>query len=416
MSYQKSDVLIIGAGVIGLSCAYELSKSGVNVTVIDKSEPGFGCSYGNAGWITPCFAMPLPMPGMFIKSLKWLIDPMSPLHINPHPSVLLVKWLIRFLQSMNSKTANRSIAALTEISKYSLKEYEKLESEIGISFGFDRKGLLMVGQTKESVQAATQEMNLVAEHGIPGKLLKESEIKALEPALTGPLQGGVYFPEEAHAEPLAVVRALAKGAIHNGVKIISSAEVFEFQVTGKQIQSVRTTRGTFEANQFVLSTGSWSQALIDPLKLNLPILGGKGYSLILPKFQPAPTIPIMIVDKKIAITPRKDSVRIAGTLELVNQDFSIKTRRVDAIIRGSQECLNVPVNPELIELWRGLRPCTPDGVPIIGFSKPYANLFISAGHQMLGLQSAPGTGRLASDLILGRAPVFDPLPFRATRF
>ena len=108
----------------------------------------------------------------------------------------------------------------------------------------------------------------------------------------------------------------------------------------------------------------------------------------------------MLVDKKIAVTPRKDSVRIAGTLELVNQDYSINTRRVDAIIRGSQEFLKVPQTPEVIELWRGLRPCTPDGVPVIGFSQNYPNLMISAGHQMLGLQSAPGTAKLASDLLL----------------
>jgi D-amino-acid dehydrogenase len=321
---------------------------------------------------------------------------------------------------MTSQKANRSIAALTEISKYSLSEYAKLDQDYGGIFGFERKGLLMIGQTQAGVQSATQEMHCVAEHGIPGKYLSESDIRSMEPALKGPIRGGVYFPEEAHAEPLAVVQTLAKAAIKNGVQIVSSAEVFDFIISdngpNKKVRSVRTTRGYFEGSQFVLATGSWSQALARNLKINIPILGGKGYSMILNSLDPNPKTPIMVVDKKIAITPRKNGLRIAGTLELVNQDYSINTRRVDAIIRGAQECLNVPANPEIIELWRGLRPCTPDGVPVIGFSKHYPNLLITAGHQMLGLQSAPGSGRLACDLLLGNTPIFDPAPFRSNRF
>jgi len=418
MTTQRSDVLVIGSGVIGISCAYELSKRGLKVTVIDKSEPGYGCSYGNAGWITPCFAMPLPLPGMLLKSFKWLLDPMSPLHIKPEPHLLLLRWLFRFLRSMNTQTASRSISVLTDISKYSLKEYANLSAEIGADFGFEQKGLLMVGLSQEGIQSAVQEMNLVAENGIPGKFLSEADAKELEPALTGSILGGVYFPEEAHAEPLQVVKAYVQGATRNGVRIHSSAEVFDFQFSQdqKKLKAVRTTQGWFEADQFVLATGSWSHEITRNLKINIPILGGKGYALIVKDFSPKPKIPMMIVDKKIAVTPRKDSVRLAGTLELVNQDFSINPRRVDAIIQGSQQCMNVPTHLEVKELWRGLRPCTPDGVPIIGFSKHYSNLLISAGHQMLGLQSAPGSARLAADLLTQAQPIFDVVPFRAGRF
>jgi len=416
MENQKSDVLILGAGVIGLACAYELSKRGAKVTVIDKAEPGFGCSYGNAGWMTPCFALPLPMPGMLFKSMKWLIDPVSPLYIKPEPSLLLLKWLIRFLHSMEIRTAQRSVAALTEISKYSLNEYSHLEAELQAPFGFEKNGLLMVSQTEVGMLAAVQEMQLVAEHGVPGRQMSEAEVKSLEPALTGSLKGGVYFPDEAHGEPLAVVKAYVQGATRNGVKIISSAEAFDFRFSGGQIKAVRTTQGWFEASQFVLASGSWSHALAKQLRIELPILGGKGYAIIVKPFNPVPKIPIMIIEKKIAVTPRKGSVRLAGTLELVNQDYSISARRVDAILRGAQQCLNVPQDPEILELWRGLRPCTPDGVPVIGYSKRHSNLFLATGHQMLGLQSAPGTARLAADLLLGVTPPFDPKPFRANRF
>lgn len=421
---QKSDILVIGGGVIGMACAYELSSRGAKVTVIDRGEPGFGCSYGNAGWITPCFAMPLPMPGMMLKSLKWLTNPDGPLYIQPKPSILLARWLTRFLFSMTEKQARSSVAALTEISKYSLDAYAKLDQAFPNTIGFERKGLLMVGQGDAGVKAARTEMDLVAENGIPGRYLDEAGCRELEPALTGPLKGGVYFPDEAHGEPLAIVRALMEGAVRNGATILPRTEVFDFVEQEGRITSVRTTRGEIRAEKFALATGSWSVPIARRLGLNIPILGGKGYSIIVKPFSPAPKIPLMLVEKKIAVTPRKDTIRLAGTLELVDRDESITPRRVNAILKGSAEFMNVPKggldSPELSasisEVWRGLRPCTPDGVPVIGFPKRYANLLVMTGHQMLGLQSAPGSGRLAADLLLGAQPAFDPHPFRATRF
>ncbi|MBC7692888.1 MAG: FAD-dependent oxidoreductase [Methylotenera sp.] len=399
-----------------MSLAYDLSKRGIAVTDIDKGEIGFGCSYGNAGWLTPCFSMPLPMPGMLLKSIGWMLDPVGPLHIKPQPSVLLARWLSRFLVSMNTGLMNRSVSALTEISKYSLDAYAQLDRDYPNTIGFERKGLLMVAHTKAGVKATLKEMNLVAEHGVPGRELDAEGIRNLEPALKGNLLGGVYFPEEAHAEPLAIVKTLTAAAIKNGVQVIPHTEVISFVVDGRKIKGVNTTKGVITSDQYVLATGSWSAKIGKSLNLNVPILGGKGYSIIVKPFNPTPKIPIMILERKIAVTPRKDTVRLAGTLELVNLDESITQKRVDTIIKGSQEFLNVPQNPEIIEVWRGLRPCTPDGVPIIGRPADYDNLFLATGHQMLGLQSAMGSARLAADLLTGTKPIFDPNPFRATRF
>ncbi len=413
---RPTDVLIIGGGIIGLSAAYELTKRGASVTVIDKGDLGHGCSYGNAGWITPCFAMPLPMPGMLLKAIRWLIDPESPLYIRPAASVSLFRWLLRFLFSMRESQMRRSVAALTELSKYSLEAYAKLDAEFPGAFGFERRGLLMVGQSDEGANSARHEMELVAEHGIPGKYLQPDEIRALEPALTGGLRGGVYFPEEAHCEPLAAIRTLAAAAEARGARLLPRTEAFEFKAGPRAIESVRTTRGWLSARQIVLATGSWSGALARELGLRVPVLGGKGYAVVVKPFEPAPKIPIMCVEKKIAVTPRAGSVRLAGTLELVDLNEKITARRVNAILRGSREFMNVPEHPVVEEIWRGLRPCTPDGVPVIGFSRRYGNLLIATGHQMLGVQSATGTARLAADLLTGAPPAFDPRPFRATRF
>lgn len=424
---NRADILVIGAGVIGMATAYELAQRGARVTVIDRGEPGFGCSYGNAGWITPCFAMPLPMPGMLLKSVGWLLDSSSPLHIQPRASWLLLRWLTRFLLSMNRRQMEWAIAGLTEISKYSFEQYARFDREHPGLIGFERKGLLMVGESEAGVRGSIQEMELVARHGIPGRALSGEEAVTLEPALKpGSVRGGVLFPDEAHGEPLAIVRGLQQAAEKLGVRVLSRTEAFEFLTEegpgaggarrAVRIRGVRTTRGELRADQYVLATGSWSVPIARELKLSVPILGGKGYAIIVPPIDPMPKLPIMILDRKIAITPRKDSLRLAGTLELVDRDESITPHRVDAILRGAQGCLRVPERPEIREIWRGLRPCTPDGVPIIGYSPRHSNLLLCTGHQMLGLQSAPGSARLAADLLLGAKPAFDPRLFRADRF
>ncbi len=419
MNSKKTDVLVIGGGVIGMSLAYELSSRGAQVTVIDKGEPGFGCSYGNAGWITPCFAMPLPMPGMFIKAIGWLLDPESPLYIKPAADPVLFRWLTHFMLAMNNTLMQQSIASLVDVSKYSLDSYKALAEQFP-EVRFEQKGLLMVGQSQDGVDAAVEEMELVAKHGVPGKYMTAEEVKKFEPSLTGKIQGGVYFPEEAHAEPLQIVKALAEGARRNGATIISGCEVFDYIVEagakGNRIAGIRTTRGTLTADEYVLSTGSWSTRIGKQLKLSIPILGGKGYAIIAPPLETQPKVPMMLVEKKIAVTPRDGSIRIAGTLELVNMDEGITPRRVDAIVKGARQFMTLPQNLEIKELWRGLRPCTPDGVPLIGRPARYSNLTLNTGHQMLGLQSAPGCARLAADIVLGAKPAFDPHPFRADRF
>lgn len=416
---MKKSVTVIGGGVIGLSCAVKLAEAGVEVAVVEREKVGYGCSYGNAGWMTPCFSMPLPMPGMLLKSMKWMLDPRGPLYIKPMPSVLLTEWLARFLFSMTEAKAQKAIEALVSLSLKSLEDYKQLASEYP-EIEMQQKGLLMVSANQAGVNAAAREMELVARHNIPGRLLNADEIKNLEPAIRGSLLGGVYFLNEAHAEPFKVVQALAKKAEKLGVKILEHTEFLKANIStdgnSKKIKSIQTSRGEMQADTFILATGSWSQAMASELSLNIPILGGKGYSLIVDKLPNQPKIPIMIIDRKIAITPRSNTLRIAGTLELVNQDFSITDRRVKAIFDGAKEILDMPNDIKIHETWRGLRPCTPDGLPMIGWAKNYNNLMLACGHQMLGLQSGIGTGQLVSDLLTSgkselQRPVYDPARF-----
>ena len=246
--------------------------------------------------------------------------------------------------------------------------------------------------------------------------MSAEELRNFEPALQGPLQGGVFFSDEAHGEPLKIVQALAAKAKALGVKILENRDVQSVEIKNGKVHSLKTSQGEIQGDQFVLATGSWSHELTKGLRLSVPILGGKGYALITGKLQKQPSRPLMLVEKKIAITPRENSLRIAGTLELVHQDFSITERRVENIKKGARQFLAIPEDVQYSEVWRGLRPCTPDGVPMIGFSERLPNLMLACGHQMLGLQSGYGTGILVADLMSeGRSdlnrPVYNPNRF-----
>ncbi|KYG61407.1 amino acid dehydrogenase [Bdellovibrio bacteriovorus] len=414
---QKKDVeiLIVGAGIIGTAIGAELSRRGAKVCIIDRGTVGRGCSYGNAGWMTPCFAMPLPMPGMLLKSMKWLLDPEGPLYIKPSLSVNLAHWMWAFMKAMNETQARKAVEALVVLSQKSLTEYEKLGQKYP-ALNFEQKGLMMVSRTQPGVDAAVAELNYVKNLGVPGKVLNGDDIAAMEPALKGPLLGGVYFSNEAMAEPFQVVQALANEIRAYGGEIIENCELQDIVISGNKVESVLTSQGEFKPQQLVMATGSWSKDLARLMRLRVPILGGKGYAMIVPPLEKQPQYPIMLVEKKIAITPRQGSLRIAGTLELVDQDFTITQRRVESIKKGAREFLHLPQDLEIQELWAGLRPCTPDGVPLVGYHKNISNLMLAVGHQMLGLQSGAGTGLLVADLIEGKTPFVDLKVLDANRF
>lgn len=415
MQKKDVDILIVGAGIIGTAIGAELSRRGAKVCIIDRGTVGRGCSYGNAGWMTPCFAMPLPMPGMLVKSMKWLLNPEGPLYIKPSLSLNLAHWMWSFMKAMNETQARKAVEALVVLSQKSLDEYEKLGRKYP-AIHFEQKGLMMVSRTQSGVDAAVEELNYVKNLGVPGKVLNGDDIATMEPALKGPLLGGVYFSKEAMAEPFQVVQALANEIRSHGGEILENCELQDIVISGNKVEKVLTSQGEFFPKQLVMATGSWSKDLARLMRLRIPILGGKGYAMIVPPLEKQPQYPIMLVEKKIAITPRQGSLRIAGTLELVDQDFSITQRRVESIKKGAREFLHLPQELEIQELWAGLRPCTPDGVPLVGYHKEISNLMLAVGHQMLGLQSGAGTGLLVADLIEGKTPFVDLNVLDANRF
>jgi D-amino-acid dehydrogenase len=408
------DIAIIGGGVIGVASAVELARRGAQVTVLERNRVGHGCSYGNAGWLTPSQAVPLANPSMLLKSFKWMFDPESPLYIQPRLDPALVRWLIEFLLASRTSKFERGTAALVELCRVSVDLWEELATRSPEAFGFERHGLLAVYEDAASLEAARPGVDLVCRSGVRAERWTADQIREREPAVTGRQAGGYFYPDDAHCEPYRAVKALEAEARALGVRFLEGTEVYRISNAAGS-RRLATTHGEISAGQLVIATGSWSEALGKMLGLRLPVIGAKGYSIVLPAGDPHPSRSIYLVERKIAVNPHRDALRIAGTLELVRDDFSINARRVDVILRGAKGMLNIEETAPR-EIWRGLRPCTPDGMPVIGRARGRGDVWLATGHQMAGLKTAPGTGLLLAQLMTGETPRFDPEPFRADRY
>ncbi len=415
---SKADVVIIGAGVIGICTAYFLSQSGRDITVVDKDEVCSGCSYGNAGLIVPSHCVPLAEPGVIKKGMKWMLNPESPFYIKPRLDRDLLDWLWQFRSACNETHVKRSMPVISDLTFESLQLYNEIIGNDGIDFGFEQRGSLYVCNTEKAMDELEENMGLLQSVGIESELLDKVQTQEKVGDLKVNTVGSVYYPQDAHLQPARFVRELAKKVIESGVKIQSKTEVLGFERTGNRLTKVRTTRGDIEANEVVIASGAWSPAIASQLGLRLKIQPGKGYSITLERPEVSADLPLMLVEMKVGVTPMGDTIRIAGTLEMAGMDFAINERRVQGILKSVPQYLPSldPNLCRLIEVWRGLRPCTPDGLPYLGRAENFENLTVAAGHAMIGVSLGPVTGRIASNIVLREDPGFDLSPFRLDRF
>ncbi len=413
---EKTDVAVVGGGVVGIACALELAREGAGVLVLERDRAGFGCSFGNAGWMTPSLALPLANPSVVFKSIGWLLDPESPLYIQPRLDPAFLRWLAGFMLAARRSRFERGAAALLHLCNASVDLWEELARRSPEPFGFQRHGLIAVYEDRPSLAKARGLIDLLARNGVRSELWSADEVRGREPAIVGAQVGGWFFPDDAHCEPYPAVRALAREAVHAGVRIAEDTELYRVTSNGGGPYRLVTTHGVVASDRVVLAAGAWSAPVAAAFGLRVPILGAKGYSLVLPRLDPHPTRSIYLIERKIAVNPHADALRVSGTLELVRDDMSINERRLNAILRGSQGMLAIPSEPVIREVWRGLRPCAPDGMPLIGRARGRGDVWLATGHQMTGLKTALGTARLLAELMAGRTPSFDPEPFRADRY
>lgn len=413
---KKNEILVIGGGVIGVCSAYYLTKQGFQVTLIDAEEICAGASYGNAGLILPSHIEPLASPGALGQGLRWLLNPESPFYIKPRLSLNLFSWLWRFRAASHEQRARASMGLLKRLSSRSVELYRELSSLIGMEFGYEEQGSLHLFKTEQGYADARAKAAMMRTFGIEARILNREEVHEADPRIRAEARGGLYLPHDAHLVPADFVVQLAKMAEDSGASIRTNTEVLDFEITGPHITAVRTTRGDFYPNQIVLAGGAWSPELSRKLHIRLPIQPAKGYGLTFRSPDDPPVIPMMLSEARVAITPMGRHIRFAGTLELAGYDLSVNQRRIQAIVRQAGEYLPWTRELELVEIWRGLRPCTPDGLPVIGRAGNYNNLIIAAGHATIGMVLGPVTGLLAAQLVSREQPEIDIHRLRLGRF
>jgi D-amino-acid dehydrogenase len=409
-------VIVVGGGVIGVSAAYYLRQAGFGVTLLDKDDICAGSSYGNGGLVVPSHSIPLAAPGVWLQGLKWMWSPESPFYIKPRLDPALAAWLWRFRAACTPAHLTRAVPVLRDLSFASLALFRELAGIDGLDFGYRQDGALAVFRTRAGYDEAVHLAHLLGEVGIATRLLDGAAARALEPSLQPGVIGGILFPDDAHLVPDRFVTGLARAAAAAGVDIRTGTEVIGFRARGRRIAAVETTRGDVEADQVVLAAGAWSPGLGRAAGVRLPIQPAKGYSVTYARPDDGPRRPLLLLEVKAGVTPMGDALRFAGTLELAGLDLSIDRRRVDAIVRSARGYVAGVDGLRLREIWRGLRPCTPDGLPILGRSERVENLVLATGHAMIGVSLGPVTGKLVAQLCAGEKPMIDLHALRAERF
>ncbi|MCB9421566.1 MAG: FAD-dependent oxidoreductase [Ardenticatenaceae bacterium] len=412
----QDDVVIIGGGIIGVSTAYFLARSGVPVTLIEKGEIGAGSSSGNAGFICPGHSTPIPAPGVLTQGLKWLLDAASPFYIKPRLDKDLVSWLWRFQSFCNQKSFDTAVPLLRDWQRASLALFPQLIEQEKLDCHFAQKGSMILYKTEKGFAEGQHEAAILQRFGLAMSVLNGDEARELETAVHPDVIGGIYSPEDAHIAPDLFVRGLAQAAQAYGATILTQTEVMGFEVENGRITTLNTTNGSREIKEVVLAAGAWSTAVTRDLNLHIPMQPAKGYSITGRQPAPSPQMPLYLGEARVAVTPMGPNLRLAGTLELAGFDFSINRRRVQAIQDAANAYLVSANMPEPVEIWSGMRPCTPDGLPYVGRSRQYDNLIAATGHAMLGLSMGPITGQVAAELVLGKRPSLDPAPFHVERF
>jgi D-amino-acid dehydrogenase len=413
---RDMDVLVIGGGAIGVCSAYYLARQGLRVSVVEKGEIASGCSGANAGLIVPSHSIPLASPGALRKGLKGMLKPDSPFYIRPRFDPLLFSWLVQFRRASKQDQMHLGIRILRDLNYASLELFQDLIESESLSCNYQQNGWLLVYKTKKGFQDAAEEARLLKSYDIKLKIMNIDETLEIQPTLHPDISGSVYFPDDAHLDPTKFAKALAERLKELDVTFHTQTEVLEFEISSDRIITVRTVRGDFQPGQVVLAAGAWSRGIVNNLDFGLPLQPAKGYSITLKRPESCPGVPLYLSEAKVVVTPLEGNLRFAGTLEMGGMDLSINNRRVSAIMRAARDYLRQEETMETIDVRAGLRPCTPDGLPVIDRVPGYKNLIMATGHGMLGITLAPVTGKLVSQLICDQTPDMDLTPLQVTRF
>ena len=413
----RSDVLIIGGGPVGLSCAYYLLQSGRKVTLLDANGIGIGSGSGNAGHIVPSHIIPLAAPGVVSSALKWMLDPVhSPFGMKISPDPAYLGWLLKFVLACSESNVRRGIKPLNELGQLSAGNFARIIAQEKFDCAYQEKGLLFLYKTEKAFLGGRHEAAFMQSHGIPVSVYDGTEIHVVEPAALKDVIGGVHFTGDAHLNPALFLGSLRDRVRAMGAELLGNTPVTGFGSANGRITRVKTTLGDMEAGQVILAAGALSPSVARDLKMNIPIQPARGYSLTLSAAKQMPGHALILGERRIAVSPLGGLLRFTGRLEVGNYSMEPNPVWIQRIENSVREYLHLDEKLDIRETWAGLRPTTPDGMPIIGRSADHSNLILATGHAMLGLSLGPGTGQVVADLVDGRKPALDLTPFRLDRF
>jgi D-amino-acid dehydrogenase len=412
-----SHVVVIGGGVIGAASAYYLRQSGWDVTVVDKGEFGQGCSHGNCGFVCPSHVLPLAEPGAVWNSFKAIFAKNAPFKIKFRFSPALWSWLFRFARRCNRETMLADAPAIQALLKSSRSLYEELIRTEDFDCEWQTRGLLYVFRTQEALDHYRATDQLLRERfGLQSTYYEGAKLPELEPALLPGLAGAFHYPGDAHLRPDRLLSSWRKVLEAKGVAIRERCEVRGFVRESGKAVAVDTAGGSIAADAFVVALGAWTPFLNQHLGCKVLIQPGKGYSITMPRPARCPAMPLIFHEHRVAVTPWQSGYRLGSTMEFAGYDTSINPARLELLRAGARPYLHEPHCEPVQEEWYGWRPMTYDSKPIIDRSPALSNVIIAAGHNMLGLSMATGTGKLVAQLLTKEPPHIDPAPYSVTRF
>ncbi len=417
LSAKSEHVVVIGGGVIGAMSAWYLVKSGCQVTIVEQNEFGKACSHGNCGYIAPSHILPLPQPGAIKKTMAAMLKSNSPFAIKPRFSSSFVSWFWNFSRRCNHRDMMSAAEGRHQLLQESNRLYEDLLEVDKIECERQTKGLLFVYDTVDDFKEFEATNRLMEENfSVSAKAYTPEQLQEIEPALKSGFGGAWHFECDSHIRPDKLMQSMKTRLLEAGVEIRESTKFERFRNSSSSVIGAETSSGEIEADRFVVCTGAWTPFLNHELGCKIPIEPGKGYSITMPCPDPMPVYPIIFEQSHVAITPMKSGYRIGSTMEFVGYDESINPKRLGLLRTAAEKYLKQPYAEPVEEEWYGWRPMTWDGKPVIDRSPRFDNVWVAAGHNMLGLSMGTGTGKLVRDLVLGDEPTIDASHFAVSRF
>jgi D-amino-acid dehydrogenase len=402
-------VIVLGAGVIGVTTAWYLARGGAEVRVLDRQAgPGLETSFANAGELSYGMTSPWAAPGIPMKAVKWLFMRHRPLWIRPMVDPVMWDWGVRMLANCNERSYRLNKGRMVRISNYSRDAMTELLAEVELDFDLREKGTLQIFRTEKQLKGSKADQEVLAEFGSPYEVLDRDGCIAAEPGLAhvaDKFVGGLRLTADRTGDCRMFTLALAGKAAGTGVSFRYGVTIEGFAWEGDRITGVRTDQGIERADAYVVALGPYAPILLRDVGIRLPIYPIKGYSITLPVTDDggAPQSTVMDETHKVAITRLGDRIRVAGQAEIIGYSRRLGRTATDTVRFVVSDLFPRGGDVAKAEGWTGLRPMTPDGTPVIGPTR-YSNLFLNTGHGTLGWTMACGSGRAVADAVLGRTP------------